>query len=329
MIDVNAHMQEDQYKDSVTWKMTREGLEVEGRVERTRGKPGTVRKIWRQNRSNIIAAAMKYGVPVELIIATIATESGGNPSALRKEPGYKSDSETPHRISPGIMQTLISTAAGALGRKVTRVELFDPRVSIMAGTAYISQQKRKTGLTPPKVAAAYNAGSVYHQKSPGNRWKMRQYPIGTGHHVDRFVQWFNDCFAMFALDGGENPDISFYSAFNGVKPKDKKAVEKKLEKDSRIVKGAKTTTFWTKVQGWLGGIFGAGAVSGTVIDRVTTTTDTTKGLFQNLGIDSELVLSLALIAVVGISIYIYIQQRKVINARVEDDISGKTDPTEY
>jgi hypothetical protein len=33
--------------------------------------------------------------------------------------------------------------------------------------------------------------------SEGNRWRMRQYPIGTPHHADRYVQWFNDCFRVF------------------------------------------------------------------------------------------------------------------------------------
>lgn len=31
-----------------------------------------------------------------------------------------------------------------------------------------------------------------------NRWKMRHYPIGTGAHCDRFVQWFYDAVAVLA-----------------------------------------------------------------------------------------------------------------------------------
>ena len=329
MIDVNAHAQTDRYKDSVSWRMTEKGLLVRGRLERTRGRPATIKRIWDRYKMHIVSAAREYDVPVELILATIATESEGNPNALRKEPGYRSDSSTPHRISAGLMQTLISTASSSLGQKVTRAELYDPRISIRAGTSYISKQRRKTGLTPPKVAAAYNAGSVYHQKGAGNRWKMRQYPIGTGEHVDRFVKWFNDAFALFAIEGYDSRAPSFYAAFNGANPANRKEVEKRLEKDSRIVKGAKKTSFWTKLQGWFAGIFGGGAVAGPIVDRVTETTWTTQSFFDTLGIDSETVLSIALIAVVGISIYIYIQQRKVINARVEDDISGKTDPTEY
>jgi hypothetical protein len=39
---------------------------------------------------------------------------------------------------------------------------------------------------------------------------MRQYPIGTSHHADRFVQWFNDCFRMYEADG-DAPALSFFA----------------------------------------------------------------------------------------------------------------------
>lgn len=197
------------YKDSVTWRLTVNGVEVDGTVPRTPGQPATVRRVWADYGPDMLEAANRYQVPVELIVATIATESGGKAKAIRKEPGYKSDSATPHRISTGLMQTLISTAREALHNpKITRAWLMQPLNSILAGTAYIAQQKGKTNFDPPKVAAAYNAGGVYHQKGAGNRWKMRQYPIGTGKHCDRFVAWFNDCIAMFRADGGA-PAMSF------------------------------------------------------------------------------------------------------------------------
>jgi hypothetical protein len=40
---------------------------------------------------------------------------------------------------------------------------------------------------------------------------MRQYPLGTGRHADRFVLWFNDALRMYAADGGA-PGTSFLSA---------------------------------------------------------------------------------------------------------------------
>ena len=59
------------------------------------------------------------------------------------------------------------------------------------------------------VACAYNAGGVYRNDGPSNRWRMRQFPLGTGHHADRFVAWFNDAFRVFEADGGA-PPMSFH-----------------------------------------------------------------------------------------------------------------------
>jgi soluble lytic murein transglycosylase-like protein len=175
-----------------------EGVEVEGEgVLRSPGRPATATKLWKGYHYPLYCASAYYGVPVELLIATMATESSGRASALRKEPGYISDEETPHRISPGVMQTLISTARRALrgevpAEAVTRRWLLDPQNSIRAGTKYIMSQSRETRFDPPLVASAYNAGGVYLQRGTNNRWKTRQYPIGTGEHVDRFVKWYND-----------------------------------------------------------------------------------------------------------------------------------------
>ncbi len=146
----------------------------------------------------IQAQARRRGVPVELIAACICTESAGgttsytaSAAAERQEPGFRSHAATPHRVSIGCMQTLISTAAGSLGRPVTAEELRRPDISIEAGTAYIAEAAGRTLLDPPVVACAYNAGSIRHDPSGANRWRMVQYPIGTGAHADRFVAYFN------------------------------------------------------------------------------------------------------------------------------------------
>lgn len=66
-----------------------------------------------------------------MIVATIATKSSGNPKAIRFEPHYKSDEETPNQVSPGLMQTLISTAREALGNTgIDRNWLLVPENSI-------------------------------------------------------------------------------------------------------------------------------------------------------------------------------------------------------
>jgi hypothetical protein len=109
------------------------------------------------------------------------------------------------------MQTLISTARDVLGDpSINRLWLLEPSNSIRAGTAYIARQWKQTHLDPPKVACSCNAGSLQDNPSPRNRWKMRQYPIGSSEHADRFVKWFNDCFRMLR-DDSVTPNLSFFT----------------------------------------------------------------------------------------------------------------------
>jgi len=202
------------FSGSVRWQLTPNGISIDGAApEDTGGQPATVKRVWDNFGPAIEHSAQEFGIPVELIIATICTESSGNPDALRKEPGYVSDAATPHKISPGLMQTLISTARDSLpGVSIDRDWLFVPANSIRAGTAYMRKQAGKTKLDPPVVACAYNAGSVIENTGAGNRWKMRQFPIGTSEHADRFVKWFNDCFRFFAASG--SPALSFHKLLN-------------------------------------------------------------------------------------------------------------------
>jgi hypothetical protein len=205
--------QAHQFNDSCTWQLTPKGVSIDGHeAEGTRGNPVTAAKIWKERGGAIQEWSSYFGVPVELIVATICTESRGNPFAERKEPGYRSDDETPNRVSFGLMQTLISTAREAVAdSSIDRNWLLQPSNSIRAGTAYIAGQWELTRLDPPKVACAYNAGGIYHNDSPENRWKMRQFPIGSSHHADRFVEWFNDCFRFFEDGPNAAPELSFYA----------------------------------------------------------------------------------------------------------------------
>jgi hypothetical protein len=204
------------FEDSVRWRLTPEGVEIEGSgVERTGGRPQTVSRVWDRFGAEIDAVARARRVPCELIIATICTESGGNPDAVRLEPGYRSDEETPHRVSVGLTQTLISTAREAMALSLDREWLRQPRNAIDAGSAYIAKQARSTRLDPPLVAAAYNAGRLAHNTGQRNRWKLRQYPIGTSAHCDRFVKFYND--AVFVL-GSQNPSVSHAVLLDGFEP---------------------------------------------------------------------------------------------------------------
>ncbi|PNG26721.1 transglycosylase SLT domain-containing protein [Methylocella silvestris] len=184
------------FADGVSWALTASGVSIDGAAAMgTPGEPSTVRKIWTNFGAPCAAAAQKYGVPVELIVATIATESGGDPTARRFEPKINDQ-------SVGLMQTLVGTARGALRRPtLTADDLLDPAVSINAGTAYIAEQRGSTHFDPPLVAAAYNAGSIRRDEAPANRWKLLCYPTGTGHHIDKYVAFFSDCMRVSDADG--------------------------------------------------------------------------------------------------------------------------------
>lgn len=205
------------FAHSVKWRLAEDGVRIENAPpETTGGRPQTVERVWRTYGPSFVRWCKAYDVPVELAIATACTETSGDHTKTREEPGYVSDEQTPHKVSPGLMQTLISTARGALAgevpaEQIDRAWLLSADNSIRAGVKYIAQQGRKTQFDPPKVACAYNAGDVYENQSPDNRWKMRQYPIGSGEHADRFVRWFNDCFRYFAtLDRSEDLGPSFF-----------------------------------------------------------------------------------------------------------------------
>jgi hypothetical protein len=206
------------FKDSVRWRLTAAGVDIEGSgVERTKGAPATVTRVWESYDRAINQAAQTYRVPCALIIATICTESGGKPDAVCLEPGYQSDEATPHKVSPGLMQTLISTARNVLQMSLDRAWLLNPAHSILAGTAYIAHQARVTGYDPPLVAAAYNAGRLVYQNGAQNRWKLRQYPLGTGAHCDRFVRFFNDAVAVLSRHASR-PAVGLDSLLEGTVP---------------------------------------------------------------------------------------------------------------
>lgn len=192
---------------SIEWALTPQGVSIDGQPPTgTLGEPKTVKRIWTAYERSIRRWGRDFGVPVELIVATICTESGGDPNARREEEGFESASTTPHRVSIGLMQTLLSTAQETLRLDgITEQWLLEPDNSIRAGTGYIAKQSDWTLFDPPVVACAYNAGGVYENTGADNRWCMRQYPLGTGKHADRFVEWFNDCFRAFDAGTIEPP----------------------------------------------------------------------------------------------------------------------------
>ena len=201
------------------WRLTRVGIEVEGEAgARHNATPRIAAACWATHRAPLEAAARRFGVPVELLLATACTESGGRADALREEPGFTSDAATPHRVSPGLMQTLISTAREALADPtLNRARLLDPAVSALAGAAYLRRQaqagRAPTGFDPPLVAIAYNAGSLRPNRDIADPWGLVQTRRGTGTwHADSFCAFLGDSFALFAAGDGPSGDVpSFWT----------------------------------------------------------------------------------------------------------------------
>jgi hypothetical protein len=103
-----------QFPDSCRWRVTSQGVEVEG-AGLIRSHPGQMdrARVLTDKYEHLYAAASReFGVPMELLIACSLTESAvKNPeTCFRQEPGFVSDAATPHRISAGFCQLLISTA---------------------------------------------------------------------------------------------------------------------------------------------------------------------------------------------------------------------------
>ncbi len=191
------------------WSLTPAGVLVLGEdaPRRTAGTPQTVARCWNRHAAGFQAAAQRSGVPLELLLATACTESGGQADAVRQEPGYVSDAATPDKVSPGLMQTLISTARASLhDPALDRARLLDPACSIAAGAALIRQQAlqaaRPSGFDPVLVGIAYNAGSL--RPMTECPWGLVQTKRdATSWHADAFCAFFGDALAVLAQDPPE------------------------------------------------------------------------------------------------------------------------------
>lgn len=76
----------------------------------------------------------------------------------------------------------------------------EDRIDACAAYIKFNRDQKGTDWDPIYVACAYNAGGLYENKGALNRWKLRQYPIGTGNHADRFAAYFSS--ARQLVEGG-------------------------------------------------------------------------------------------------------------------------------
>lgn len=194
------------------------------KIWRTPGTPHTTMEIIGSYKKEIEAASKKHDVPQSLIIMTIATQT----AAFRKHrfTGAKTfnwqqhvslsdtgdanlDGKQKGDYNAGPMQLLSNTARSMnklkkLGYSENELKwfenkpsknpeslgLYDAKISIDIGTAYIAHNRAKTGDDPILVAAAYNAGSL--RPFSGNHWRLECY----GNHIDRAAQWYGDACAV-------------------------------------------------------------------------------------------------------------------------------------
>ena len=196
----------EQLRDGIKWRIDPDGFVLLSDGQRPTGSRLFARSCFMRYGKSFERWAGTYGkgLGIAHLVATAITESG-----CSEEKGMSSVDG----LSTGIMQVTGKTCQGLL-RHLGRAPLSkddcmikmadDPDFSVELGAAYITQpmQVQLTSLSPPKVAAAYNAGGVYFDA--GNPWHMRC----TGNHIDRFVSAYNAYVAWHREEGGDLSAVS-------------------------------------------------------------------------------------------------------------------------
>lgn len=194
------------------WGITDQGFVViDDQIPRTKGDPITAYTIYEDFGADIFDALGYFDISEQLLIALIWKESRRQKNgahrdtvSIRKEPGYRSDTKTPNKISVGLMQTLLSTASSVnkkfrlfetYGGKLDAIDRHDlkiPRRSILLGAGYLHILSEKNDTDDPiLLQAAYNAGGIYRSKK--NRWNLRMYGK---RRLENFAAYYNDALTM-------------------------------------------------------------------------------------------------------------------------------------
>lgn len=215
--------------DGQEWRLDAGGVYLRSQLDtplRTSGSPTTCQTIIDLFAPHIHAASLKFEVPPELIVMTIATETAfarrwdfTGPRTFRWEPHVEVKDVEPPTLgdySAGPMQCLATTARDVIKRMRLPYDafavapyyalkpdpapathpLYEAAENVTIGVAEIASRLARTGLDPILVAAAYNAGGLY--RSTQNVWHLRSH----GDHLDRASKWYGDaCFVLASLRG--------------------------------------------------------------------------------------------------------------------------------
>jgi peptidoglycan L-alanyl-D-glutamate endopeptidase CwlK len=221
--------------DGQEWKYDSTGVFLHGSAtpERSGGSPITCATIVSLYANELLKASRAHGVPPELIVMTIAIETGSNrgsnftgPKTFRWEPGVTLKDVQPPRkgdYSAGPMQTIATTARGIIRNLHMHLDpfvsapalaskpvpppaenpLYEAGLSIDLGTAVIASNLARTGFDPILVAACYNHGSL--GPSNDNPWHL----FTTGDHLNRAAEWYGDaCAVIGPLRAGSAVDAN-------------------------------------------------------------------------------------------------------------------------
>ena len=144
-----------------------------------KGSVSLVSSCLRRYGTSIRRWADHYKLSRATVVATAITESSCT------NPRGSSDG-----LSSGPMQVTASTCSALTGLSngTCRVRMHtQPDFSFAVGSKYMgsSYQRRQHHQDPPKIGAAYNAGSI--RRSSANRWHL----LVTGNHLERWVGAYN------------------------------------------------------------------------------------------------------------------------------------------
>ena len=161
----------------IAWRVDNQRVKLHGSTPR--GSVSDVARCMNRFGPSIRRWADHYRISRASVVATALTESNCT------NPAGSSDG-----LSSGPMQVTGSTCAALTGlsSSACRRRMHEhPDFSFRVGAKYIgsSFQRSQHRRDPPKIAAAYNAGSL--RKTFANRWHM----VSTGNHIDRFVRHYN------------------------------------------------------------------------------------------------------------------------------------------
>jgi hypothetical protein len=161
----------------ISWEVTKQRVKLHSGYPK--GSASAVASCMQRYGASIRTWADHYKISRASVVATATAESNCT------NPAGSSDG-----LSSGPMQVTSSTCAAITGhsRDYCRVHMHThPDFSFQVGAKYMAStyQRSQHHRDPPKIAAAYNAGSV--RATTSNRWHM----VSTGNHIDRWVRAYN------------------------------------------------------------------------------------------------------------------------------------------